>query len=350
MSTRHLLLNIALVLGLVMSLIPAQIAVADGPNPNGGITPQWTGDQCQVSGEVHMSRTKTVKILVHMNGQCTSDNVVNWTITSRVETRDGTVSLSSELEIRLMREVWDWLQENDKVTLSFTLDGVAQPSASATWRDIWPVWAWWEPMPDEQGRPCKYRWNGETDPRLVGTANGEYAWEEYHEETPWQTETYSFPDTETVSFGLTAYDNQGRIKGEFTHGPVPNPCYQPPTGSVSADKVDEQGNPWTGVTVELLQNGEVIRTGETPATFEDLELGDYVLRETVPAGSEPIGSTEVSFTLNEEHRSFSFTFRNRRPTQYNFSLKLEGGCGGGTAVGSSPKAVRLILKFLAFKA
>lgn len=88
-----------------------------------------------------------------------------------------------------------------------------------------------------------------------------------------------------------------------------------PTGTVTVDKIDENEEPWTGVTIELLQDGSVIATGLTPVTFDELELGTYVVREIVPEGSEPIGPTQFEFTLDEENLSFEFTFQNRRPEE-----------------------------------
>lgn len=127
--------------------------------------------------------------------------------------------------------------------------------------------------------------------------NSEYCW-------------YQVDLTPTSEVRVPPYYSGGdMIDYVFVQG---KPC-PPPTGSVSVDKIDEEGNPWEGVTIELLKDNEVINSGTTPVTFSNLELGNYVVREIVPEGSEPIGPTQYEFTINEEHLSFEFTFQNRRP-------------------------------------
>jgi hypothetical protein len=77
---------------------------------------------------------------------------------------------------------------------------------------------------------------------------------------------------------------------------------------VYVDKKDKDDKPWTGIKILLLQDNTVINEGLTPALFEDLPKGTYVVREVVPAGYIAIGPTEYEFTILDEHLFHNFTF------------------------------------------
>jgi PKD repeat protein len=88
----------------------------------------------------------------------------------------------------------------------------------------------------------------------------------------------------------------------------------PVKGSVSAVKIDEEGQPWAGVTVKLYKaDGAFVASSQTPANFEDLDLGSYYIEEEVPAGSEPISPTRFDFSLDEQHLHYEALFQNKRP-------------------------------------
>ena len=88
----------------------------------------------------------------------------------------------------------------------------------------------------------------------------------------------------------------------------------PKPGYVRATKIDQDGQPWSGVTVNLYRaDNTFVESQETPASFGPLDLGDYYIEEEVPAGSEPISATRFDFTIDEEHPDFEAQFQNKRP-------------------------------------
>lgn len=88
----------------------------------------------------------------------------------------------------------------------------------------------------------------------------------------------------------------------------------PIKGAVTITKIDQNNQPWAGVTVNLYDNttGELLKTDVTPAVFDNLEYGEYVAEEIAPAGSIPMGPTSVVFTVNAEHLTHSVQFQNMR--------------------------------------
>jgi len=256
MHIRKVLQVLPILLTISLLMLPAMVHAAPP-------TPKWVQPiTCEVSGQVLLTRGKGVRAIVHSNGACTRENLLEWTVDSRQKSCFGSMNLSPNSSWTIINEVWHWLEEGDQVALNMELDGVVQPVVSAEWHDVWPVWAWWEPMPDDQGRACAYRWNGETDPYLVGT-DGVSEWEEYHSENPWQTNVYLFPNEEWVTFELHAYRDAGHmdLRGYFVHGPVFNPCYVPPATCESVNLSVPAGSeiPDTGkrVDVEIIgDNGD----------------------------------------------------------------------------------------------
>lgn len=166
------------------------------------------------------------------------------------------------------------------------------------------AWATWEIGPEEI--LISWDFGGRTDT--------------YRRDTPpippspgWELERKDEPYTVTVTF-IVKEDEEECLR-QTVEVIIPAKPEPPPTGSVTIDKIDENQEPWTGVTIQLLKDGGIVATGTTPVTFDGLELETYVVREIVPEGSEPMGPTEFEFTLDEEHLEFSFTFQNRRPEE-----------------------------------
>ena len=85
-------------------------------------------------------------------------------------------------------------------------------------------------------------------------------------------------------------------------------------GSVTARKLDEQGNPWSGVTIELHRGGQLVqrRVSDSAglARFSNLPLGDYTLREIPLPDSVPLGPTQFDFTLTATAPHFEAAFQN----------------------------------------
>jgi hypothetical protein len=164
-------------------------------------------------------------------------------------------------------------------------------------------------------RLCEVRLMVTQDPDFILSANGQQIATGHldaGEWSPWfDLKPYAVYPAKPLELTLEArWVGHAPVMEHFTI-PAPYMNCLPPTGSVSADKIDQQGNPWNGVTIELIRAGQVIETGKTPATFENLPLGDYLIREVVPAGSEPIGPAEYEFRLDAHHLSYNFTFQNR---------------------------------------
>ncbi len=80
------------------------------------------------------------------------------------------------------------------------------------------------------------------------------------------------------------------------------------TGSVYVDKKDEDGIDWTGIIILLIKDGVEIYRGSTPALFEELSKGTYIVKELIPEGYEATGSTEYEFTVKDTHLFHNFTF------------------------------------------
>ena len=127
--------------------------------------------------------------------------------------------------------------------------------------------------------------------------------------------TQRFRQSESLKVTLT---HSGYTDGEFgrtagsVYAKVVVRWFGEYKGSVSVTKIDELGQPWNGIIINLYNVDEkLLNSQPTPAFFDDLGLGEYIIKEVVPAGTVPVGLPRVRFTLSEAHHHFEHQFQNR---------------------------------------
>ena len=302
---------------LLAGFSPAQAAP---PTPEPNALPQCEAQP--ILWDVTLKNGPEIKAKAMISG-CESALTFNWELNGPNGQHTEDVKTAGNGET-LLAQINDWtLQVGDILTLRVWKIGVFDYLVTARVVGEWPVRIWCEYTTDG----CGVEVNGINDP-IVEVSFDHQVIDKFVDTNPAWSRKYVFPSgKERILVGIKAWNQQGKLKADYEQW-FTNYCYNP--GSVSATKIDQFGNPWAGVTVnlyKLLDQGEkLINTDVTPYAFSGLEYGKYRIEEIPPVGSVPMGPVSYTFEVTAENLSFDFQFQNRRvevPTPHVHAYKFE---------------------------